>query len=407
MGHEVKKKRPAPLIVNKTAGRDSLEPPQFATMKVPRQSLIIACSLGILTAHGQIDRHDIVSRYNPTRNASSTTTPMQVGNGNFAFGADVTGLQTFLPFAIMSSWGWKNDTLPPGMTETDVENYRGVSLPNHGRLVEYDFGGPEPLQQWLIANPNRVNLASVGLVFWSQTGEVQSIDEAALENKTQELDLWTGVMTSSFDYGGEHVTVETASAQDSDTVGVIVKSGLIESGMLGIFVDFPWNDGSQKFSAPFVGTFNNTANHTTTLNTSHTQSFQAQIVHQLDSATFLTSIAGDTFNITRDSPNTHRYSIRPSKRTSSFSLSLNFGLEGSNLTVPQPSSVFNSSTVVWEDYWSNSGFVDLVTGSSDPRAEELQRRIILSRYLMRVNEAGDNPPQEVSTYHPRRIRDNG
>ena len=37
----------------------------------------------------------------------------------------------------------------------------------------------------------------------------------------------------------------------------------------------------------------------------------------------------------------------------------------------------------------------MLTGSSDPRAEELQRRIILSRYLMRVNEAGDLPPQEV------------
>ena len=54
-----------------------------------------------------------------------------------------------------------------------------------------------------------------------------------------------------------------------------------------------------------------------------------------------------------------------------------------------------SSTEAWEGYWSNSGFVDVVTGSTDERADELQRRIILSRYLMRVNEAGDYPPQEV------------
>lgn len=38
--------------------------------------------------------------------------------------------------------------------------------------------------------------------------------------------------------------------------------------------------------------------------------------------------------------------------------------------------------------------MDLVTGSTDPRADELQRRIILSQYLLAVNEAGDAPPQE-------------
>ena len=77
-----------------------------------------------------IDRHSIVSRYNPKRNASSTggnATPMQVGNGNFAFGADITGLQTFQPFAIMSSWGWKNDSFPPGKTLEDILEYHGVS----------------------------------------------------------------------------------------------------------------------------------------------------------------------------------------------------------------------------------------------------------------------------------------
>lgn len=90
-----------------------------------------------------INRRSLVQRFNPTRNAflQNTSTPMQVGNGNFAFGADVTGLQTLQPFAIMSSWGWKNDSLPPGKTMQDVEDYKGVSWLNHGRPVQYDFGG--------------------------------------------------------------------------------------------------------------------------------------------------------------------------------------------------------------------------------------------------------------------------
>ncbi|GAW03948.1 hypothetical protein LENED_005703 [Lentinula edodes] len=66
--------------------------------------LFLLCWI-FLTSNAAIDRHSLVTRYNPTRITSNPTTPMQVGNGNFAFGADVTSLQTFLPFATMSSWG--------------------------------------------------------------------------------------------------------------------------------------------------------------------------------------------------------------------------------------------------------------------------------------------------------------
>ena len=66
-------------------------------------------------------RRKVVQSFNVRRNASSTTTPLQVGNGNFAFGADVTGLQTFQPFAILSTWGWQNYSLPTTPGQTTVE----------------------------------------------------------------------------------------------------------------------------------------------------------------------------------------------------------------------------------------------------------------------------------------------
>lgn len=61
---------------------------------------------------GRIDRESIVRSFNPHRTSSSDETPLQVGNGNFAFGADITGLQTFRPFATMSTWGWHSFPLP-------------------------------------------------------------------------------------------------------------------------------------------------------------------------------------------------------------------------------------------------------------------------------------------------------
>src|SRR5450756_2005105 len=42
-----------------------------------------------------INRRDIVSRHNPTLRALDPRSPLSVGNGEFAFTADLTGLQTF------------------------------------------------------------------------------------------------------------------------------------------------------------------------------------------------------------------------------------------------------------------------------------------------------------------------
>ncbi|KAJ3852968.1 Six-hairpin glycosidase-like protein [Lentinula lateritia] len=354
-----------------------------------------------LTSNAAIDRHSLVTRYNPTRNASNPTTPMQVGNGNFAFGADVTSLQTFLPFATMSSWGWKNDSLPPNRTIEDVYNYKGESWYNHGRLVQYDFGGDPEIEQWLTANPNRVNLGIVGLAFLdAQTGFIKNVSESDLSDVHQTLDLWTGIMSSEFTYEDTTINVTTTSAQDISAITVTVSSPLLfpntsnTSTRLGIFLDFPWGDGFQKFSAPFVGNFSSALfdNHTTTL-LDHSK-IQAQIKHQMVDAIFYTTVETSTkFDITRDSPIAHRYTILPYSDTNSLSLVISYNSTLPS-TLPSSASLVQSSIATWESYWMDSGFIDLITGSTDSRADELQRRIILSRYLMRVNEAGEDPPQE-------------
>lgn len=47
-------------------------------------------------------------------------------------------------------------------------------------------------------------------------------------------------------------------------------------------------------------------------------------------------------------------------------------------------------------YWETGAFVDVTSteGPAKANATELQRRIILSQYLLAVNEAGKDPPQE-------------
>lgn len=363
---------------------------------------LLSAAFPLLIPAERIDRHGLVSRYNPIRTASSTSTPMQVGNGHFAFGADISGLQTFFPFAIMSDWGWKNDSLPSGVTESDIESYRGEVWDR----VQYEFGGPPLVEQWLEANPNRVNLGRVGLLFLGEDGKVMDVTEDALEGKNQVLDLWMGTITSTFRWEGEVVEVQTVVAQSSDTVGITVTSKLLQDGRLGIFLDFPWNDGTAGFVAPFVGTFNATDKHTTTWRAGNNfgRNVDAVISHTMVANTFFTYVGGgDDFRITRDSPDSHRYTIGPSQRKNTFAVAIAYA-PGRVHAIPTASDIERESRQEWEKFWSEHGAIDVVSGSTDTGADELQRRIILSQYLLRVNEAGNTPPQEVSGWCDTRFK---
>lgn len=58
-----------------------------------------------------IDRYSLVTRHNPVLTVPDKLSPLSVGNGEFAFTTDITGLQTFPEF--YSRVGETNST-PPG-----------------------------------------------------------------------------------------------------------------------------------------------------------------------------------------------------------------------------------------------------------------------------------------------------
>ena len=71
---------------------------------------------------GVIDRAALVSRHSPTLRELDPLSPLSVGNGEFAFTGDVTGLQTFpgeyenaMPLCTMSQWGWHTSPRPPSL----------------------------------------------------------------------------------------------------------------------------------------------------------------------------------------------------------------------------------------------------------------------------------------------------
>lgn len=236
--------------------------------------------------------------------------------------------------------------------------------------------------------PNRFAIHGVG--------NGQNITEADLSDARQELDLWSGTITSTFAVDGYNVTVKTYTAQSSSTVGIAIHSTRVQDGRLSLFLDFPWNDGSQKFQAPYVGYWNDTDSHTTALTAGPGlgENVLWQINHTMSVASFYTTLGGgDNFTASHVSPTTHKYRLVPVEPSSSFSIAIGHSPSNSK-GVPSVAEMALESISGWKSYWSSSGFVDVVSGSTDPRADELQRRIILSRYLMRVNEAGFTPPQE-------------
>src|SRR5881394_563033 len=69
-----------------------------------------------------IDRKALVTRHNPVLDKFDPLSPLSIGNGEFAFTAEATGLQTFtaeyekaMPLCTMSQWGWHTTPLPAGL----------------------------------------------------------------------------------------------------------------------------------------------------------------------------------------------------------------------------------------------------------------------------------------------------
>src|SRR5215204_7711716 len=116
-----------------------------------------------------IDRAALVRRHDPVLRQLDPLSPLSVGNGEFAFTADVTGLQTFpeeyeslAPLCTMAQWGWHTSPRPAGL---EGQELRLTPYDTHGREVRYHTGseGQKELYDWLRENPHRLHLGRIGL----------------------------------------------------------------------------------------------------------------------------------------------------------------------------------------------------------------------------------------------------
>src|SRR5688572_2667092 len=125
---------------------------------------------GVSALHREsIDREALVRRHNPVLRQLDPLSPLSLGNGEFAFTADITGLQTLpqsyenaMPLCTMSQWGWHSTSAP---SDLNAKTLRLTQYDTYGRLVGYQTSseGQADLYNWLRENPHRLHLGQIGL----------------------------------------------------------------------------------------------------------------------------------------------------------------------------------------------------------------------------------------------------
>jgi len=372
------------------------------TNKLQSICLILLLQLGIVSSgfSQKINRQQVISRHHVNIKAADSLSSLTVGNGGFAFTVDVTGLQSFpeyykrgVPLGTQSEWGWHSYPNPDNLKfEETLQDYQ-----QNGRKVSYSIQGKgnergKQATEYYRVNQHRLQLGNIGLDIYKKDGALAAISD--LKNVNQSLNLWTGIITSEFTIEGVKVKVITAAHQESDAVAARVESPLLAQGRIKLRVRFPYPNGAFKDEGT---NFEQNEKHKSAIISQNQK--QATFEHQLDdSKYYLTAQWTSAGKAEQKSP--HYFTLTPQKGVADFEVSCVFSQapvkENGVASFAQTKS---NSALTWEKFWKSGAAVDFA-GSTDKRANELERRVVLSQYLTKVQCAGNFPPQETGlTYN--------
>ena len=396
-----------------------------------KKLMLVLLSLAAISLLAQekaepIDRQALVTRHNIECNALATTLPL--GNGEFCFTADATGLQTFAGNAL-AHWAWH-------------------SFPQKSELFPVNLG--------------RLRLCH---------GSGSAITKNEITAVKRTLDLWSGTQTAQFDIAGQPVRVATCVDPKNDAVAVRIESPLLA---LGVTLDFPYAWTKED---PWLGDWSQPERHTTHLTRPGKR--VADFVRTLDATRYhvrLVWSAGAQLVAPTNAPNPKRvvqqalygdqdtwsdvtakvlakiqegkfyltpgydwlgdplpgrakqlkltivtdgreetvavadgelFSLAPHASPHAFQLTsagtnrLDFVCAFAAMPVtaefPDGDKVFDASAQAWKSFWSTGGAIDL-SGSRDPRWRELERRVVLSQYHTATQSSGSWPPAESGLF---------
>jgi hypothetical protein len=345
-------------------------------------SIIQYCACG----NPLIDREALVKRHTVTLDKLSASELLQAGNGEIAFGIDATGLQTFYGNS-MSHWGWH---FAPCPIEGKHAALKLQDYDFHGRTLSYRSSpaGQEALFGRMRENPHRICLGRLRLLIEKDDGRIIAPDD--VKNIRQTLDMWNGIIESRYTIEGITVHVITCVEPETGSLAVKIHSPLLQRGRMRVEWTFPYghhgNTGADwtKPESHKTVTLSGNGNH-------------VGLQRQMDETVYYASIA---WNETAKFEETaaHRFVLTPDKDTKTLTFTVHYSDKKTGSTLPSFDKAMQASKNHWKTFWKTGGAIDL-SGSSNPRWNELERRIVLSQYLLAVNEAGSYPPQESGLFN--------
>jgi hypothetical protein len=337
-------------------------------------------------SHNKIDRKALVKRHTVVLDSLSGSELLQVGNGEIAFGIDATGLQTFYGNS-MSQWGWHSVPCP-------IEGKHDAFLPEehdfHGRILPYRSSskGQRELYTWMRENPHRICLGRLRFLIKKSDGQFITPDD--VKEIQQTLDMWTGIIESYYTIEGKPVQVVTCVDPKTGSLAVEVRSTLVQSGQLQVEWTFPYGHPEvtgadwtkpEKHQTAIVSTDKN----------------RADLLRNMDETVYYASMLWNSpVNFRETAP--HCFLLTPDTKAKTLAFTVCYGSEKIVDTLPSFDEAVEQSKDHWFLFWETGGAIDL-SESRDPRWKELERRIVLSQYLLAVNEAGSYPPQESGLFN--------
>jgi len=302
-----------------------------------------------------IDRHALVTRHNVVLNAVNINSPLSVGNGEFAFTVDVTGLQTFeeaynrgIPLSTMSQWGFHTAPNPKGFT---LEKFPLTMSESHGRKVPYLYfekgNSPAELEEatnYLYSNPSRLHLGRISMALKSSDGQPAKLTD--LKAIHQELNLWTGQISSHFTFDGEAVEVITSCHPENDQVAVHIESALIAKGQLSVMLEFPY--GATAFNGNGAD-WKHPEAHQTIM--TRKGSLRADFARTLDADHYNASLQwSDGISLNEAAQHSWKLSANGHSKTIEFVAA--FSPKELPVVLPGVSKTEDASIVGWKKFWN-------------------------------------------------------
>jgi hypothetical protein len=381
----------------------------------------------------------IAQRHNPRITKYLPNSPLTIGNGEFAFTMDPTGFQSFddpssVPLCTMAQWGFhsypSNRTRKQGYDLLKTNKYQS----GHRRVGYMDSDlGQEELFRELRISPHRANLIRIGLVTLkgslSNKPNPKHIKPQDISQNIQELDLASGIVTSSYTLAGQPVKVQGFCLPHQDSLRFSLESPLIQGTekSLGFLLAFPY-PSHEIHGSDWTGT----DRHKTQLyQGSHPSEWW--IVRTIDDFRFAMRLTVSK-SLTIQPLDDHRLVLSCIDNSQE-----NFKGEGSGPelwqfgidlvhdlpTIEQIESLYSCGVygavvgggdpasgaetslppfdwaqdqeitqTYWDSFWNSSAWIDF-SGCTNPRAQELERRVVLSRYLTAIQCSGSLPPAET------------